>query len=176
MNPHVERLAEHFPPPPALRQKDWEEIETALGTALPADYKELVGTFGGGLFDDTIWLLEPGCANEHYDLLTENEGMRRQGLERSGSKTPELDEEGSDAIAWALTEDGATLYWLVRPGQGPDGWTVMVNEGRGPDWERFPLSCSAFLEAVLVTGSVESDILYDLPADSHRFQPSSDFL
>ncbi|MEU7277477.1 SMI1/KNR4 family protein [Streptomyces sp. NPDC045431] len=176
MTPHVERLAEVIPPPAASEPKNWPEVEATLGSKLPRDYKDLVEAFGGGVFDDAVWLLEPHCAHPSYDLLKENAGGRRGALERSGSKPPELDEEGSDVITWALTEDGATLYWLVRPGQEPDDWTVMVNEGRGPDWERFPMSCTAFLEGILVTGEIESDILHDLPADGHGFRPSSDFL
>ncbi|MFJ8646421.1 hypothetical protein ACIRNI_09880 [Streptomyces sp. NPDC093546] len=176
MNPHVEHLARVIPPPDTPEPTNWPDVEAALGGTLPSDYKVLVDAFGGGVFDDAVWLLAPHGVSPSYDLLKENAGSRRGALERSGSTPPELDEEGSDVIAWALTEDGATLYWLLRPGQDPDDWTVMVHEGRGPDWERFPMSCTEFLERLLVTGDIESDILCDLPADSHGFRPSSGFL
>ncbi|MER6994459.1 SMI1/KNR4 family protein [Streptomyces sp. NPDC000410] len=169
MNPHVERLAQHFPPLAAPERKNWHEVESALGAELPADYKQLVDTFGGGVFDNAVWVLEPGCANKYYDLLIENRG-RREELEASGSHPEELEEEGSDVIAWALTENGQTLYWLVRPGQAPDSWLVMIHEGRGPAWERYPTSCAAFLESLLVTGEAESAFFHGLPADSHEFR------
>lgn len=38
---------------------DWARTERALGTALPADCKRLVETYGDGIFDETIWLLVP---------------------------------------------------------------------------------------------------------------------
>ncbi|CAM5700953.1 Knr4/Smi1-like domain-containing protein OS=Streptomyces griseomycini OX=66895 GN=FHS37_005303 PE=4 SV=1 [Streptomyces griseomycini] len=48
------------PPPPV----DWAQAERALGTALPTDYKQLVETYGDGIFDETIWLLVPGSAHD----------------------------------------------------------------------------------------------------------------
>ncbi|MET7288972.1 hypothetical protein [Streptomyces sp. NPDC005573] len=45
-------------PPSAV---DWTTTEDTLGTALPADYKRLVETYGEGVFDDTIWLTSPTC-------------------------------------------------------------------------------------------------------------------
>lgn len=179
MNPHVARLAARIPPPAGTQPKDWGPVETQLGTTLPEDYKELVDTYGGGLFDDAIWLLEPGCANKYYDVLTENEGrmeMLRRLWERSAPKPPELEEAGSRVITWALTENGENLHWLVRPGQKPEEWTVMISEGRGPEWERYPMPCAQFLESILLTGDVESDIFYDLPADTHEFRSSASFL
>lgn len=47
------------PPTQPPSQVDWTQVEAALGTALPTDYKHIVQTYGSGLFDDTIWLLAP---------------------------------------------------------------------------------------------------------------------
>jgi hypothetical protein len=55
-------------PPPAV---DWARVECAPGTALPADYKQLVGTYGDGIFDDAIWLLVPGSAHSACDLYAQ---------------------------------------------------------------------------------------------------------
>ncbi|GAA2415963.1 hypothetical protein GCM10010420_52640 [Streptomyces glaucosporus] len=179
MNPNVARLVEEIPPPADVRPKDWRQVESRLGTALPADYKQLVDLYGGGVFDDTIWLLEPDCANEHYDLLTKNKN-RPEELEylwATGEPKPaELHEEGSKLVAWAVTENGEYLFWLARSGQHPDDWTIMINEGRGPEWESHPVSCSEFLRSILLTGGVESDIFFDMPFEEHDFRASADFL
>lgn len=57
-------------PPPADFPPgvDWAQAERALGAALPADYKQLVETYGDGIFDDTIWLLVPDSAFSECDL------------------------------------------------------------------------------------------------------------
>ncbi|CCB77017.1 Predicted protein (fragment) [Streptantibioticus cattleyicolor NRRL 8057 = DSM 46488] len=48
----------------------------------------------------------------------------------------------------------------------------MVNEGRGPFWEHFRMTCTEFLVSVL-SGDVESEILdYVLPSAEHTFLPS----
>jgi hypothetical protein len=30
------------------------------------------------------------------------------------------------------------VYWLVKPEVSPEDWTVLVEEGRGPQWEALP--------------------------------------
>ncbi|WP_345656508.1 hypothetical protein [Streptomyces siamensis] len=60
--------------------------------------------------------------------------------------------------AWQKEGTGAFLYWLARPGQRPDEWTVLCNEGRGPLWEHHDMGCLAFLLAVL-TGTAETEYL-----------------
>jgi len=89
-----------------------------------------------------------------------------------GEERPEGLEEGSGAhlVCWATTENGECLFWLVTPGVGPDEWVVMVNEARGPWWERFEMGCLEFLVGVL-NGDIESEILSSrFPTDPHQFQ------
>ncbi|MFD0141332.1 MULTISPECIES: SMI1/KNR4 family protein [unclassified Streptomyces] len=159
-------------PPPAV---DWARAERALGTALPADYKRLVGTYGDGIFTDTIWLLVPGSAYDDCDLYAQAAERDEilAGLWEFEAKPVELLEPGARVLPWAFEEGtGAFLYWLARPGRQPDEWTVLYNEGRGPLWEHHEVGCSAFLLAVL-TGTAETAYfgqLHDeLQAGEHRF-------
>ena len=159
-------------PPPAV---DWAAAERALGTALPADYRRLVDTYGDGIFDDTIWLLVPDSAYTDCDLRTQTteRGEILAHLWEFEPKPAELLEEGARVLPWAFEEGtGAFLYWLARPGRLPDEWTVLYNEGRGPLWEHHDTGCLAFLLAVL-TGTAETDYfgpLYDvLKPTEHRF-------
>jgi hypothetical protein len=160
-------------PPPAV---DWTQAERALGTALPADYKQLVGAYGDGVFAETIWLLVPGSAYADCDLhaqTTERDEILA-GLWEFEDKPAGLLEAGARVVPWAFEEGtGAFLYWLARPGQHPDEWTVLYNEGRGPLWEHHHMGCLAFLLAVL-TGTAETDYfggLHDVPKPTeHRFE------
>ncbi|MEV6319248.1 SMI1/KNR4 family protein [Streptomyces sp. NPDC051776] len=178
MTPSLTRLTQLVPPAVTPEPKGWSLVENELGTALPQDYKELIDTYGGGLFDGVLWLLEPGCANKHYDILTEAE-ERTEAFEllwsHGEAKPPELEREGTRLIPWASTENGEFLYWLARPGEEPDDWTVMANEGRGPEWEHHNMTCVSFLLSAL-TGEVTSEIIWELPAADHSFRPSAEFV
>ena len=177
MDPSLARLVELIPPTATPVSKDWDAVEGRLGTPLPQDYRDLVDTYGGGQFDAHISLLEPGSPGEVYDLFVDNDGLMSdlEKLWNIGLEKPEeLQEAGSRVVAWATTDNGENLYWLVRPGQRPADWTVMVNEGRGPLWEHFSMNCTGFLLSIL-SGVVESDVLgYALPVDEHHFSPAAD--
>ncbi|MEU6175366.1 SMI1/KNR4 family protein [Streptantibioticus parmotrematis] len=174
MDASLAELIRLYAPTAPGRVPDWAAAERDLGTALPADYRDLVGAFGAGLFDGHVWLLEPDSPDASHDLVADNDG-RMEDFEdfwEMGEDKPEqLEEEGSRLVAWGSTYSGEVLYWLVRPGVSPDAWTVMVNESRGPRWEHHDLTCTAFLAGVL-TGRVRSGILASrLPAPEHSFRP-----
>ncbi|WP_405527092.1 SMI1/KNR4 family protein [Streptomyces avidinii] len=172
----LDALVRLCPPPAELPPAvDWVQAERALGAALPTDYKQLVETYGDGIFDETIWLLVPESAHSDCDLhaqTTERDEILAD-LWEFEAKPAGLLEAGARVLPWAFEEGtGAFLYWLARPGQQPDEWTVLYNEGRGPLWEHHDMGCSAFLLAVL-TGTAETDYfghLYDvLKPTEHRF-------
>ncbi|SOE15595.1 SMI1-KNR4 cell-wall [Streptomyces sp. 2323.1] len=172
MNASLARLMRILPPPPEAREKAWGQAEQALGVELPTDYKEFLRAYGGSNWDDYLYVLEPGCPNENYDLL-EWEGQQTEALEglwEFEKKPDELKEEGARVIPWATTDNGECLYWLVRPGRQPDSWTVMVNEARGERWEHFSCSCTEFLASAL-TGDLRSSVLSSrFPLAEHEFR------
>ncbi|MFE1791801.1 hypothetical protein ACFW7J_25985 [Streptomyces sp. NPDC059525] len=164
-------------PPPAV---DWAKAERALGTGLPADYKRLVGTYGAGIFDETVQLLVPDAGHDDFDLLalTAERDEILAGLWEYEDRPPGLEEAGARVLPWAAEEGtGAYLYWLARPGRHPDEWTVLYNEGRGPLWEHHDTGCLAFLLAVL-TGTAETDYfghLHEvLKPTRHRFTTAAE--
>ncbi|ATW46713.1 SMI1/KNR4 family protein [Streptomyces peucetius] len=166
------RLLEIAPPPSEPRQKDWGEVERSLGVELPTDYKELIHVYGGSNWDDYLYVLEPGCPNENYDLIewAQNQAEDLEDLWEFEKKPAELEVEGSRVIPWATTDNGECLYWLARPGLEPDQWTVMVNEARGDRWEHFSVSCTQFLASTL-DGELQSNILSSLyPRATHEFR------
>jgi len=179
MNASVTRVAELIPPPEAVAPKDWAQVEQALGTQLPEDYKQLVDTFGGGVFDETVWLLEPGCSVPDYDLLSMAEERQEVlgNLWNHGEPKPaELETAGARLLPWAYAEEGGEfLYWLITPGQDPGTWPIMINEGRGPEWEKHPGPCAAFLLS-LMTGETSSGTFPELPAEEHQFDPNTEIL
>ena len=178
MHPAVERLTELVAPSGPRRSRDWPAVERELGTTLPADYRQLVETYGGGVFDETIWLLDPACPDEDYELIAQA-AERAEVLEKlweAESRPPQLEEAGTKVLPWACVEGtGAMLYWLAKPGQEPDAWTVMFNEGRGSLWEHRDAPCASFLLAVLA-GQAEAEYFPDLPLEQHQFDTNDEIL
>lgn len=154
-------------------------MEQLLGTALPQDYKELVEVYGGGVFDEEIWLLDPACPDRGYNLLDEATARAEilALLWETEAKPPQLLKgDGAEVLPWAYIEgSGAMLYWLRRPGQRPEEWTTLFNEGRGPEWEYHPHSCADFLLSVL-TGAADTVYFDDFPPAEHEFASNDDLL
>ncbi|MFE2479120.1 SMI1/KNR4 family protein [Streptomyces sp. NPDC059389] len=172
MTSSLVRLLEIAPTPSEPRQKDWSGIERALGAELPSDYKEFIGVYGGSNWDDYLYVLEPGCPNDNYDLLewARNQAEDLEGLWEFEKKPAELEVDGNHVIPWATTDNGECLYWLARPGLDPGQWTVMVNEARGGRWEHFAVTCTQFLASSL-NGELRSEILSSLfPRATHEFR------
>ena len=161
------------PPRGVIARSDWADVQVALGVELPTDYRCLVDEFGGGYIDEYLYLLEPQRRNPYYDL-GEAGSERVEALEYlwdRGEKRPEeLVGTGARVYPWATTDNGEVLYWLMKPESPPDDWTVMVNEARGPEWERFDVGCLEFLTGVL-SGRITSEILSSLfPTSPHSFE------
>jgi hypothetical protein len=179
MHPSVARLIGIFPPASTPQNPDWARVERTLGTPLPDDYKQLIEMYGGGVFDETIWLLEPDCADEGYDLVgqaQERDEVLANLWSMGEPKPAELEADGVRVIPWAYIEgSGHYLFWLTRPGEKPAEWTTILNEGRGPEWEHHPQSCADFLVGVM-TGEVDSLYFSDLPAEIHRFDSNAGIL
>ncbi|MGA5220631.1 hypothetical protein ACPCAE_31800 [Streptomyces cinereoruber] len=79
------------PPPAAVPPApDWSEVEEALGTGLPRDYKELVAAYGPGRFCGFITLYQPHAPNRWTDLTGPLPTRLRRGIEevRQAARTP----------------------------------------------------------------------------------------
>ncbi|GAB1333096.1 SMI1/KNR4 family protein [Streptomyces sennicomposti] len=177
MTPDLIRLTELLTPPQnTFSAPDWTAAEAALRTALPADYKELIETYGAGFIDGYLLLLEPDCPNDVYDLLkiTAEREEANASLWQYEDKPEEMETAGNRLVCWATTDNGEYLYWLVRADDDPDSRTIMINSASGEDWERYDMTVTRFLAAVL-TGDIRSEILWDrFPLPHHQFRPARD--
>ncbi|KAJ6009895.1 hypothetical protein N7522_004911 [Penicillium canescens] len=140
MSSTVTRIIEVFNAPEPTTKTAWEVTEAEMEIALPNDYKELIDRMGANA---TMWEFE--------------------------AKPPELQIEGSFVIPWATTDNGEYLFWRCLPGQHPDEWTVILNQGRDWTWEHHEMNCTDFLYAAL-TKEIQSEILSDdFPLSRHVF-------
>lgn len=177
MTPDLTRLTELLARPQETTPvPDWAAAETALRAALPADYKELIEAYGGGFVDGYLLLLEPDCPNDVYDLLkiSAEREEANASLWQFEDKPEEMETAGNRLVCWATTDNGEYLYWLVQPDDDPDSRTILINSASGEDWERYDMTVTRFLAAVL-GGEVRSEILWDkFPLPHHEFRPASE--
>ena len=177
MNPALARLTTLLPAPGAPEPTpDWESAEEQLSTTLPSDFKELIDTYGGGLIDNYMLLLEPNSPNGVYDLLdlTAQREEANAALWEFGDRPPEMEDGDNRLVCWGTTDNGEYLFWLVRPGDTADQRTIMINSASGEDWERYELTVTQFLLDIL-SGETRSDVLWSrFPQDDHEFRPARD--
>jgi hypothetical protein len=174
MTTPLTRLVRLAPPVLTPSPVDWGVVEGQLGVSLPQDYKELADTYGGGEFDGHIGLCVPGASHTDADLVVFNDGHMADYedlWELNGSRPAMLAQEGVLLITWASTIDADDLNWLIRPGERPDDWPIVVLNDDLTIHETFPMTCTRFL-ADLLAGDIESDILSSgLTPPSHTFRP-----
>ena len=163
----IGRLLSLVPPPARIdNQIDWRTVEHGLHFRLPADYKKLIETYGVGQFDGFIWILHPTTTNRALRLDAQIE-LRRQILE----DVNETFASPSELTAWAITDNGDVCFWLNRGNAvDPSDWRVVVNEGRGPEWDVSNLGSCAWLEHVL-SGRLRVRVFpEDFPSESPTFR------
>jgi hypothetical protein len=160
------QILTHVMPPPVDPEEtgstnEWQSVEETIGTRLPSDYKQYINTYGSGSIGDFLWPYNPFSRTEALNLMQRNEsdlGALREIRELAGEdEVPyPLYPEPEGLLSWGISDNGDVLYWLTQG--DPDDWHVIINESRGPWFERFEESATSFL-ANLITGDIVSEIL-----------------
>jgi hypothetical protein len=174
----LERLRQLLPPPadpvePA-RPDGWAEVEAAIGTQLPGDFKAFTELYGSGMVDDFLYLFNPFAAGKDGNLLVEKDRVlaayrqtRAQFPDRLS--LPPFPEEGG-VLPLGRTENGDELYWVTA--RDPDDWPVALLESRAAFLEVHPMPVTGLL-AALAANQLTSRVLPDdvLGRPSHQFTP-----
>lgn len=134
------------------------------GRPLPADYERLAREYGPGCFDEFIWLLAPGAANENLDLDHQAQ-IRIKALRTLDEPLPY-----EPLLPFAFTDNGDVVYWHTAH-DDPDRWTVVANESRGPEWFAFDGTATAFLATVLSGDTRVPFFPDDFPGPDPAFTP-----
>ena len=174
----LERLRQLLPPPADPvepgRPDGWGEVEGALGTELPSDFKAFTELYGSGTVDDFLYLFNPFTAGPDGNLLAEKDRVL-DGYRQTRARFPErlplppFPDPGG-VLPLGRTDNGDELYWVTQG--DPDGWPVALLESRATRQEVHPMPVTEFL-AALAANQLTSRIL---PGDligrpSHQFTP-----
>lgn len=140
------------PDEPAYTAPDWQRLEGELGMRLPEDYKQATAIYGDGCFGDFIHLYQPTSTNPDHDLLH----RRRTDLDALRVLQRDFDidvpyrlDEPAELLPVGLSDNGDVIYWHIHNPEDPDGWTIVVNDSREPEWSTFPGGITQFLAEVL---------------------------
>ena len=174
----LERLRELLPPPANPvepgRPDGWAEIEAALGTGLPGDFKAFTELYGSGTVDDFLYLFNPFAAGQDGNLLVEKDrvlaGYRQTRARFPGRlPLPPFPEEGG-LLPLGRTDNGDELYWVTTG--DPDGWPVALLESRAARQELHRMPVTGLL-TTLAANQLTSRILPEevLGRPSHQFAP-----
>nr|WP_240981787.1 MULTISPECIES: hypothetical protein [unclassified Streptomyces] len=149
---------------------DWPAVEQRLGTALPADYKQLAEVFGEGAFDGYLRLYVPDPDGRGSDGRgPDGRGPDGRGPDGRGSDLAgkafrlaehvrahggalwepyEVYPAPGGLLQWGDTEQADTSYWLTE-GRDPDRWPIVAVEDDFASWVRFDGTISEFLYRLL---------------------------
>ena len=174
----LEQLRRLLPPPAepleAAPPDGWAEVEAALGTGLPGDFKAFTELYGSGKVDDFLYLFNPFAEGQDGNLLFEKDRVLAAYAETRASfperlPLPPFPEPGG-VLPLGRTDNGDELYWVTEG--APDDWSVALLESRAARQEVHPLSATGFLTA-LAAGELRTAILPDevVHRPAHQFTP-----
>jgi hypothetical protein len=169
----LDELVRLAPPPPSPVDGlgDWAAAETALGLALPSDFKDLIARYGRGEFCDLVFLYPPfgECTLQGYgiDILRDEREIRDEFPE---DYPYPLHPEPGGLLVWGGTGNGQRLCWLTEG--SPEEWPVVVWSPRGGDYERYAPGAVAFLVGWL-SGRVPCRVFPEVfTATAQWFEPA----
>ena len=174
----LERLRQLLPPPADPvepgRPDGWAEVETAIGTQLPGDFKAFTELYGSGMVDDFLYLFNPFAAGQDGNLLVEKDRVLaayRQTRARFPDRLPlPAFPDAGGVLPLGRTENGDELYWVTEG--HPDAWSVALLESRAAFLELHPMPVTGLL-AALAANQLTSRVLPNdiLGRPSHQFTP-----
>ncbi|MET7516138.1 hypothetical protein ABZS88_22195 [Streptomyces sp. NPDC005480] len=149
----------------------WGEIEEALGTSLPGDYKKLAGVFGKGEFSEFLRMLSVDRTRQ-FDLLHIWKGYLDGSPQGDGPdpafKPYRIYRPGRPGlIPWAFGEMECDYFWLASAEEDPASWPILT-QGDPYPWRQVSMSTSEFVYRVLADPEFE-------PFSIARLFPEPDF-
>ncbi|HYT25883.1 MAG TPA: SMI1/KNR4 family protein [Actinomycetota bacterium] len=174
----LEQLRLLLPPPSDPvepgRPEGWGQVEAALGTELPDDFKAFTELYGSGKVDDFLYLFNPFAGGEDGNLLSEKDRVLAAYAETRAKfpgrlPLPPYPEPGG-VLPLGRTDNGDELFWVTRG--APRDWPVALLESRAASQEVHRMPVTGFL-AALAAGELATRVLPDdvVHRPTHEFAP-----
>ncbi len=155
-------------------EKEWSDVERELRTPLPADYKELLTRFPGGVFR-RIGIYSPVATERDWityknDLDELLEILGDEDLEYLDDVDYGLFPEPGGLLPWGTDGQGGTLCWITAS-TDPDTWKIAYHSQGEDEWREHPGPTTQLLYEILANTG-EANLLEwdftDLPVDFIR--------
>jgi hypothetical protein len=151
----IEQLIKILTPPgtPVFvpTEADWLAVEAEVGTALPIDYKHFISTFGPVYIDQFLYIYDPFVKNQYLNFIkaskVQSDVLRELRDDWQEEIPYPIFSESGGLLACGRDDNGNSVFW--RTIGTPDQWTIVVNEGRAPEYEEFPIGLTQFLRGIL---------------------------
>jgi hypothetical protein len=143
----IATLTALIPPPadPIDATGDWDAAERDLGTAFPADFKDLIKTYGTGMFGG-LWLANPLRPWGREAIRERIAGFRE--LREACEFALPLFPEQPGFLPWGSDSNGHLYCWWADG--SPDSWPVaQVAHGEEETPHRAPVGITEFLASHL---------------------------
>lgn len=145
----------------------WDDVEEALGTTLPNDYKELIGDGFACIFDEELLISSPFDPDPGLNLLVTAAAIAFS-LAYVKAAYPEaypyqIYPEPGGLLGWGMDGGGGQYHWAAAA-PDPDTWTVAVS-GRpvfDPQVQDQGRGLTSFLSG-LASGEIRVAALSDWP-------------
>lgn len=104
-------------PPPSVESSIVEgALVTLVEDDVPSDRRLLQEWYGGGCFNDFLWIYSPGHTNRHLDANARTANLHRvlgrQAAVGIRARIAELGYSISDTVSWGGTDNGDLCCWV----------------------------------------------------------------
>ncbi|MET9262033.1 SMI1/KNR4 family protein [Amycolatopsis sp. NPDC004079] len=145
-------------------EKEWSDVERELGTPLPADYKELLTRFPGGVFrriaiyspvvTAQAWIEYKRCLDELLNILGDED------LEYLTDVDYGLFPEPGGLLPWGTDGQGGTFCWITTS-TDPDAWKIAYHSQGADEWREYPGPTTRLLYEILSNTGEENLLGWD---------------
>ena len=151
----INELLALVPPPPRTNESvevfSWQDIEAALKTRLPGDYRDFGRTYGSGQFEDGTFdfLVINPLAERYLEIIKGDIEIWQSRRESAPTEFPaELFPAEPGMLPWGMDVDGGMMGWL-RIGDDPEQWSVVTKGSDDDSFEEFKMSFTTFMAKAL---------------------------
>ncbi|GIJ44110.1 hypothetical protein Val02_09960 [Virgisporangium aliadipatigenens] len=148
----------------------WDELRARLGVAVPEDYRWLVETYGAGVYDDFLHVLQPRSRFPAIRLVS-SAAAYRERLRAQVESGRVLPHDPGDLLPVATTDDGDVISWLMLPRDTPSRWTLVAGNPGRDEWSSFDGGVVEFLVAVFTRRVRMPFFPEDFPSPAPRLRP-----